>query len=98
MRPFHAVAQAARMRPGAEIRVCTPSGNFGNLTAGMMAKRAGLPVSRFVAATNVNDVVPEYLERGIFSPRAAYLSRWRRPCLPGEMYRPMLFESWTMPR
>ncbi len=41
--------------------VSTPSGNFGNLTAGLMAKRAGLPIARFVAATNVNDVVPVYL-------------------------------------
>jgi threonine synthase len=49
--------------------VCTPSGNFGNLTAGLIAKRAGLPISRFVAATNANDVVPEYLEQGTFTPR-----------------------------
>ena len=47
----------------------TPSGNFGNLTAGLMAKRAGLPISRFVAATNANDVVPAYLETGRFTPR-----------------------------
>ena len=46
-----------------------PSGNFGNLTAGLMAKRAGLPIERFVAATNVNDVVPEYLSTGRFEPR-----------------------------
>ena len=52
-----------------EIVVCTPSGNFGNLTAGLMAKRAGLPIARFVAATNVNDVVPEYLATGRFEPR-----------------------------
>ena len=49
--------------------MCTPSGNFGNLTAGLMAKRAGLPIARFVAATNVNDVVPQYLESGQFAPR-----------------------------
>jgi threonine synthase len=47
----------------------TPSGNFGNLTAGLFAKRAGLPVSRFIAATNVNDVVPAYLESGRYQPR-----------------------------
>ena len=64
---FHAVAQAARSRPRAEIVVCTPSGNFGNLTAGLMAKRAGLPIARFVAATNANDVVPAYLETGVSS-------------------------------
>ena len=46
-----------------------PSGNFGNLTAGMFAKRMGLPVDKFVASTNANDVVPEFLQTGIFRPR-----------------------------
>ena len=46
-----------------------PSGNFGNLTAGLFAKRMGLPVRHFVAATNVNDVVPEYLLTGAMTPR-----------------------------
>jgi threonine synthase len=46
-----------------------PSGNFGNLTAGLIAQRMGLPVERFVAATNVNDVVPEYLDSGVFAAR-----------------------------
>lgn len=46
-----------------------PSGNFGNLTAGLMAKRMGLPAQRFVAATNSNDVVPQYLASGVFRPR-----------------------------
>src|SRR5690606_6664684 len=44
-----------------------PSGNFGNLTAGLIAKRMGLPVQHFVAATNRNAVVPEYLQTGIFN-------------------------------
>jgi threonine synthase len=65
----HALGQLGR-GPGRVI-VCTPSGNFGNLTAGLMAKRAGLPVERFIAATNVNDVVPVYLETGRFEPRAS---------------------------
>jgi threonine synthase len=70
---FHAVAQlagGAAVAPDGLV-VCTPSGNFGNLTAGLMAKRAGLPIARFVAATNVNDVVPEYLHTGRFQPRAS---------------------------
>jgi len=46
-----------------------PSGNFGNLTAGLLARRMGLPVSHFVAATNVNDVVPNYLRSGHYEPR-----------------------------
>ena len=49
--------------------VSVPSGNFGNLTAGLVAKRLGLPVRRFVAATNLNDVVPEYLRSGRYEPR-----------------------------
>ena len=52
-----------------KIVFCTPSGNFGNLTAGLFAKRMGLNVHQFIAATNVNDVVPEYLSTGTFTPR-----------------------------
>lgn len=48
-----------------------PSGNFGNLTAGLIAHKMGLPVEHFIASTNINDVVPEYLESGIFAPRAS---------------------------
>ncbi|MEL7264949.1 MAG: threonine synthase [Planctomycetota bacterium] len=46
-----------------------PSGNFGNLTAGLLAQRMGLPVAYFVAATNTNDVVPQYLREGTYLPR-----------------------------
>lgn len=69
----HAVAQmaGAATEDRAPAVFSTPSGNFGNLTAGLMQKRAGLPVGRFVAATNVNDVVPSYLETGRFEPRAS---------------------------
>ncbi|HXD73896.1 MAG TPA: threonine synthase [Vicinamibacterales bacterium] len=69
---FQAVAELKR-KAGDVPRpiVCTPSGNFGNLTAGLMAKRAGAPIARFVAATNVNDVVPQYLMTGSFQPRAS---------------------------
>jgi threonine synthase len=56
---------------GGAITFSTPSGNFGNLTAGIMAKRAGLPIASLVAATNVNDVVLTYLETGRFEPRAS---------------------------
>src|SRR5262245_60060031 len=49
--------------------VSVPSGNFGNLTAGLIAKRIGLRVCRFVAATNVNDSVPVYLRSGRYEPR-----------------------------
>ena len=56
-------------KDGRDTVFCVPSGNFGNLTAGMIAQRMGLPIQHFIAATNVNDVVPEYLESGLFSPR-----------------------------
>jgi threonine synthase len=52
-----------------EVLVSVPSGNFGNLTAALIARQLGLPVRRFVAATNVNDVVPEYLRTGRLRPR-----------------------------
>jgi threonine synthase len=48
---------------------CVPSGNFGNLTAGLIAWNMGLPVEHFITATNVNDVVPEYLKSGKFNSR-----------------------------
>src|SRR5690606_33983709 len=48
---------------------CVPSGNFGNLTAGLISKKMGLPIAHFVAATNKNDVIPEYLRNGIFRSR-----------------------------
>lgn len=49
--------------------VIVPSGNYGNLSAGMLAVRMGLPVGRFVAASNANDVVPEFLRTGLYRPR-----------------------------
>lgn len=64
---FMAAAQLPEERQ--EAVFSTPSGNFGNLTAGLFAKRLGLRASLFVAATNVNDVVPEYLETGLYHPR-----------------------------
>lgn len=63
---------SARAEPSGDGRppvVSVPSGNFGNLAAGLMAARLGFPATRFVAATNANDVVPTYLEGGPFRPR-----------------------------
>ncbi len=54
---------------GSPVVFCVPSGNFGNLTAGLIAHRMGLPVHHFIAATNINDVVPEYLHTGQYMPR-----------------------------
>ena len=52
-----------------QLLICVPSGNFGNITAGVSAWQWGMPVDGFIAATNVNDVVPEYLMTGEFRPR-----------------------------
>ncbi|MHB1148741.1 MAG: threonine synthase, partial [Lutibacter sp.] len=46
-----------------------PSGNFGNICAGLMAYKLGLPLKQFIAATNINDIVPNYLETGIYAPK-----------------------------
>jgi threonine synthase len=54
---------------GDPVAFCIPSGNFGNLTAGLLAQRMGLPVGQFIAATNRNDVVPEFLKSGNYTPR-----------------------------
>ncbi len=64
---FWGVAQMGR---NAGDIVCTvPSGNFGNICAGLIAKRLGLPIAHFIAATNINDIVPQYLQSGRFNPR-----------------------------
>ncbi|MBT0585483.1 threonine synthase [Alteromonas oceanisediminis] len=52
-----------------QVVVSVPSGNFGNLTAGVIAKVLGLPIKRFIAATNVNDTVPRYLRTGEWQPK-----------------------------
>ncbi|MDZ7690620.1 MAG: threonine synthase [Balneolaceae bacterium] len=65
---LYALAQIGEKVKKAPI-FCVPSGNFGNLTAGLMAQKIGMPATGFIAATNVNDVVPEYLESGSFNPR-----------------------------
>jgi threonine synthase len=51
------------------IILSCPSGNFGNICAGIMAKRLGLPIAHFVASTNANDTVPRFLEKGIYDPK-----------------------------
>ena len=51
------------------IVISCPSGNFGNICAGIIAKKMGLPIAHFVAATNINDTVPQFLETGIYIPK-----------------------------
>ncbi|GAA5216748.1 threonine synthase [Corallincola platygyrae] len=65
---FEAVAQVPKEARN-NLVVSVPSGNFGNLTAGLLGKAMGLPVKRFIAATNVNDTVPRYLETGEWAPK-----------------------------
>ncbi|MGL4474461.1 MAG: threonine synthase [Shewanella sp.] len=65
---FEAVAQFQVKHPNQAPIISVPSGNFGNLTAGMLAKAMGLPVARFIAATNANDTVPRYLGDGNWRP------------------------------
>lgn len=65
---FEAVSQLPKEKRN-EVVISVPSGNFGNLTAGLLAKSLGLPVKRFIAATNVNDTVPRYLETGKWEPK-----------------------------
>lgn len=56
---------------GKPVVFSTPSGNFGNLSAGALAYKMGLPVQQFIASTNLNYVVPKYLETGIYSPKSS---------------------------
>jgi threonine synthase len=70
---YYYVYAYAQMREALEngLFFCVPCGNFGNITAGVYAWTWGLPVKRFIMATNVNDVVPQYLYSGVFTPRAS---------------------------
>ena len=65
---FEAVAQLP-VEDRAKVVFSVPSGNFGNLTAGMIAKALGVPIKRFIAATNSNDTVPRYLKTGEWAPK-----------------------------
>jgi threonine synthase len=64
---FEAVSQLPKAQRD-NLVISVPSGNFGNLTAGLLAKSLGLPVKRFIVATNANDTVPRYLQTGEWTP------------------------------
>lgn len=69
---FYYVWAHSQIKERAKDTVFTvPSGNFGNLTAGLYAQSWGLPINHYVAATNANDVIPKYLKEGIYSPMAS---------------------------
>ena len=66
---FYAYAQLKKLGKADNLVVCVPSGNFGNITAGLFGKRMGLPVRRFIAANNRNDIFYQYLQTGEYRPR-----------------------------
>lgn len=66
---FYAYAQLKRAGKAGDAVICVPSGNFGNITAGLFGKRMGLPVKRFIASNNRNDIFYQYLQTGVYAPR-----------------------------
>ncbi|MBY2901022.1 threonine synthase [Bacteroides fragilis] len=66
---FYAYAQLKRAGRAANAVICVPSGNFGNITAGLFGKKMGLPIRRFIAANNRNDIFYQYLQTGRYNPR-----------------------------
>ena len=66
---FYAYAQLKKLGKATDVVMCVPSGNFGNITAGLFAKKMGLPVKRFIAANNRNDIFLQYLKTGVYTPR-----------------------------
>ncbi|WP_109831458.1 threonine synthase [Reichenbachiella versicolor] len=57
-----------------DIVICVPSGNYGNLTAGLLAKKMGLPIRQYIAASNANDIVPAYIQSGQFNPKPSVMT------------------------
>jgi threonine synthase len=68
---FNAYARLQEAGMSGDLVISVPSGNFGNLTAGLFSKFMGLPVKRFIAANNENDIVYKYLKTGKYSPRSS---------------------------
>jgi threonine synthase len=66
---FYAYAQLKKIGRAENVVVSVPSGNFGNITSGLFGKRMGLPVSRFIAANNSNDIFYKYLQTGSYAPK-----------------------------
>ena len=68
---FYAYAQMKRIGKADNLVVCVPSGNFGNICSALFGKRMGLPIHRFIAANNANDVFYKYLTTGLYEPKAS---------------------------
>lgn len=68
---FNAYARMKELGKSENMVVCVPSGNFGNITAALFGHRMGLPVKRFIAANNANDIFYNYLQTGKYEPKAS---------------------------
>ena len=68
---FYAYAQFKKQNPGKQPVICVPSGNFGNICSGLFGYKMGLPVKRFIAANNRNDIFYNYLQTGVYEPKAS---------------------------
>ncbi|MFZ4456709.1 MAG: threonine synthase [Bacteroidales bacterium] len=66
---FYAYAQLKKIGKENEMVICVPSGNFGNITAGLFGKKMGLPIKRFIAANNRNDIFLQYINTGVYTPK-----------------------------
>jgi len=66
---YYTYAFSRVMHKAENVYFCVPSGNFGNLSGGLLAKKMGLPITGFIAASNANDIVPKYLETSVFNPK-----------------------------
>ena len=68
---FYAYAQMKKLGLADQLVVCVPSGNFGNICSALFGKRMGLPIKRFIAANNANDIFFNYLQTGKYEPKAS---------------------------
>jgi threonine synthase len=71
---FYAYAQLKTLGKAQNLVFCVPSGNFGNITAGLFGKRMGLPVKRFIASNNNNDIFYQYLQTGVYTPKPSVVT------------------------
>lgn len=68
---FYAYAQMKKLKLADQLVVCVPSGNFGNICSALFGKKMGLPIKRFIAANNANDIFFKYLQTGKYEPKAS---------------------------
>jgi len=66
---YYFIAYRTLKKKNKPLVVSVPSGNFGNICAGLMAREIGLPIDHFIASTNINDVVPDFLTTGVYTPK-----------------------------